>query len=118
MEYQDLPERTLKAVAAPEVLRREGRAVGSLAIVLEMMTSQYVEFSVVGDPADPRAQSLFNAARQIREPRKLLHYEAVGRYPDRGRPAMYICNPDRCSVPIFNVEQVAKQAALIGLGDA
>jgi hypothetical protein len=54
---------------------------------------------------------LFEAGRDVFEPRKLLHYEAPGRYPDRGIPSMFICNPDMCSIPIEDPAQVAKQAA-------
>jgi uncharacterized protein YyaL (SSP411 family) len=79
-------------------------------MALEKVTTSYVEFSVVGDTAHPNAQALFNAARDVFEPRKLLHFEAPGRYPDRGIPAMYICNPDMCSIPIEDPKQVAKQA--------
>lgn len=104
------PERTLRAVAVPDVIRREGRITGQLAMALEKLTAEYIEFSVVGDSTDPRAESLFAAARAVYEPRKLLHYEAPGRYPDRGRPSMYICNPDRCSLPIESAGEVAKTA--------
>jgi len=40
-----------------------------------------------------------------------LHYEKPGRYPERDVPAMYICNPDMCSLPIEDPAQVAVQAA-------
>ena len=97
-------------MAVPDVIRREGRITGQLAMALEKLTAEYIEFSVVGDSTDPRAESLFAAARAVYEPRKLLHYEAPGRYPDRGRPSMYICNPDRCSLPIESAGEVAKTA--------
>jgi hypothetical protein len=109
-QLASLPERTLRAVAVPGVVRREGKVTGQLAIALEKVTADYVEFSVVGDNTDPNAESLFEAARVVYEPRKLLHYEAPGRYPDRGRPAMYICNPDRCSLPIESADDVARTA--------
>jgi len=44
-------------------------------------------------------------------PRKLLHYEEPGRYPARKNPAMYICNPNMCSVPIEDPARVSEQAA-------
>ncbi|MFU8814381.1 MAG: DUF255 domain-containing protein [Pseudomonadales bacterium] len=106
-------ERTIRAAAGPEAVRREGRVTGELALALEKITAAYVEFSVVGDPADPRAASLFAAARRVHHPRKLLHFEAPGRYPDRGRPALYICNPDMCSAPIHDPTLVFEQAARI-----
>jgi hypothetical protein len=77
---------------------------------LEKVTTAYVEFSIVGDTSHPNAAALFDAGRDVFEPRKLLHYEEPGRYPDRGTPAMYICNPDMCSLPIEDPAEVASQA--------
>ena len=104
-------ERTLRAVAHPDIVRREGRIVGNLAVALETITAGYVEFSVVGEPGDAQARALHSSARQVYEPRKILHFEKPGRYPDRGRPAMYICNEDACSLPIVDPALVAKEAA-------
>lgn len=109
--FASIAENTIRAVADPSIIRREGRITGEFAMALEKVTTAYVEFSVVGDTTHPNAQALFDAGRDVFEPRKLLHFEAPGRYPDRGIPAMYICNPDMCSIPIEDPEQVAKQAA-------
>lgn len=106
-----LAEKTLRGAAAPAIVKREGRITGNLAIALELLDAGYVEFSVVGDPTDPNAQALLAAGRRVFEPRKVLHYEAPGRYPDRGRAAMYICNDDACSLPIFDPSVVAVEAA-------
>lgn len=103
-------ERAIRAVASPEIVSREGRITGNLAVALELITSGYVEFSVVGEPDDARAQALIAAARSIYEPRKVVHFEKPGRYPDRGYPAMYICNDDQCSLPISDPTTVATQA--------
>jgi len=46
----------------------------------------------------------------VPEPRKILHFEAPGRYPDSGRPALYICSPQACSNPIFDSKKVAAEA--------
>ena len=108
--FQGVAERTLRAVATPAALRAQGRVVGEIGIALEKVSASYVEFSVVGDPEDPRARALYLAARDAEHPRKVLHYEHAGRYPDRGRPSLYVCNPDRCSVPIEDPERVAAVA--------
>lgn len=105
-----IPENTLRAVAVPEITRREGKITGQTALALEKLTAAYVEFSVVGDPEDPQAQALYTAGLESYHPRKLLHYEKAGRYPVRDKPAMYICNPDRCSFPIEDPTMVARQA--------
>ncbi len=107
-----LPARTLRAVADPKIISREGKVTGQFALALEKVTASYVEFTVVGAVEDPRAAALFNAGRLVYEPRKLLHYEKPGRYPDRGRAALYICNPDVCSLPIEDPGKVAAQAQL------
>jgi uncharacterized protein YyaL (SSP411 family) len=109
--YAGVSTDTIRAVADPGIIRREGKITGEFAMALEKVTTAYVEFSIVGDTNHPNAQALFDAGRQVFEPRKLLHYEAPGRYPDRGQPAMYICNPDMCSVPIDDPQDVMRQAA-------
>ena len=108
--YAEIPEATIRAVATPEILRREGRITGQTALILEKITAAYVEFSVVGEPDHEDAQALFNAAREIYHPRKLLHFEKSGRYPSGREARLYICNPDRCSIPITNPADVAEFA--------
>ena len=109
--YDSVARRAVQAVGVPWIIRREGRITGEFAMALEKVTTAYVEFSIVGDTAHPNAQALFDAGLKVFEPRKVLHFEAPGRYPDRGRPAMYICNPDMCSIPIVDPDMVAEKAA-------
>ena len=111
-KYADIAERTLQAVTQPEMIRHEGKITGELAIALEKVTASYVEFSIVGDETRTETRALFNAGFNVFEPRKLLHFEEPGRYPERKNPAMYICNPNVCSIPIEDPEQVAEQAVL------
>jgi len=103
-------ERAIRAVGSQQHLDKEGRIIGELAVAAEIVTSDYVEFTVVGSPYHIQAKQLFEAGRQFYEPRKLLHYEQPGRYPDLGRPVMFICSHDACSVPIFEPKDIAKQA--------
>ena len=110
--FAPVAKRTLLAIAEPGNIRREGKITGELALALEKVTASYVEFSVVGATERPETKALFEAGRAAYHPRKLLHYEQVGRYPRRDKPAMYICNPDVCSVPIEDPQQVQVQAAL------
>ena len=109
--YKSAAERTIRAVAIPANIRREGKIIGEFVIALEKVTTAYVEFSIVGDTGHPNAAALFDAGRDVFEPRKLLHYEEPGRYPARNKPAMYICNPDMCSLPIEDPAKVAIHAA-------
>ena len=109
--YEGVATRTVRSVAQAEMIRNEGKITGEFANALEKVTTAYVEFSVVGDTSHPRSKALFEAGRDVYEPRKILHYEAPGRYPDLGKPVMYICNPDMCSLPIDDPAKVAAQAA-------
>ena len=104
-------EDALRGVGQPGIIRREGRITGEFATALEKVTASYVEFSIVGDTAHPNAKALFDAGLEVYEPRKVLRHEAPGRYPDRGIPSMYICNPDMCSLPISDPDEVSRQAA-------
>lgn len=109
--YRHVAAETVRAVGVPTMIRREGKITGEFALALEKVTTAYVEFSIVGDSEHPTATALFVAGREVFEPRKLLHFEKPGRYPARAKPAMYICNPDMCSLPIDDPTQVAIQAA-------
>ncbi len=109
-DYEVTAEKAVRATVSEQILDREGRIIGNLAVALETLTGQYVEFSIVGNSNDSAAIALFDAARKVHEPRKILHFEKPGRYPELDRPALYICNPTACSVPIFNPQDVMKQA--------
>ncbi|RLA42376.1 MAG: hypothetical protein DRR06_14585 [Gammaproteobacteria bacterium] len=110
--YRVAAERAIRASASPVAVRREGKITGNLAMALETITAGYVEFSVVGDVSDQRTQGLLQAGRGVFEPRKIVHIESTGRYPQRSAPAMYICNDERCTVPIFEPDEVPVQARL------
>jgi uncharacterized protein YyaL (SSP411 family) len=109
--YEGVATKTIRSVAQAEMIRNEGKITGEFANALEKVTTAYVEFSVVGDTSHPQSKALFEAGRDVYEPRKILHYEEPGRYPDLGKPVMYICNPDMCSLPIEDPAKVAAQAA-------
>lgn len=111
-KFKVAAERAIRAAASPTAVGREGRITGSLAMALEIITAGYVELSVVGDGADSRTQALLKAGRDVYEPRKLVHIESTGRYPEREAPAMYICNDERCTLPIYDPAEVPVQARL------
>ncbi|WP_370298447.1 DUF255 domain-containing protein, partial [Pontibacterium sp.] len=67
--YQSIAEATIRAVATPNILAREGKMTGKTALALEQLTAAYVEFSVVGDTALPEAQSLYAAGLEANHPR-------------------------------------------------
>jgi len=104
-------ERAVRAVSTPASLEPEGRMVAELALALDWLASGAVEISVLGDPQDPRTRALRRAARRSYEPRKVLHHEAPGRYPDPGHPAIYVCSDDACSTPIDDPGRVKAEIA-------
>ena len=112
-------ERTLRAVASRTVLEAEGFGVGETAIALDVLVTDAVEMSIVGGEHDARgAAALLSAAGRIYEPRRVVHPQAPGRYPDQGRAAMFICNEQACSSPIVDPAEVAAQAArFAAIGD-
>jgi uncharacterized protein YyaL (SSP411 family) len=110
-ELKSASEKAIRASAAPKIVSREGRITGNLALATELLTSGYVEFSIVGDANDHAANALFNASKEVYEPRGLVHYEKPGRYPKGDKPALYICNENACSVPIYDAKDVQEQAS-------
>lgn len=111
--YSGVAESTLRAVATEGILRREGRAVAETALLAELLTALYVEFTVVThQPELAKSQQLYQTGLEQYHPRKLIHFEPPGRYPDIGEPVMFICNPNRCSVPLKTPAQVQQVAEL------
>jgi uncharacterized protein YyaL (SSP411 family) len=106
-ELAQLASTAVQVAATPGLVRREGKVTAEAGLMLELLGSGYVEISVVGDPDDLAARSLFTAALQPYHPRKLLHFEAPGRYPDSDQASVYICNPDFCTTPIVEPDQIA-----------
>ena len=114
--FEPVAEETIRAVAAPDILAREGRITGRTGLALEQITAAYVEFSVVAENANEAAEKLYAAGIDAYHPRKILHYEKPGRYPQLGDASMFICNPDRCSLPLSKPEQVAEVAETFRAG--
>jgi uncharacterized protein YyaL (SSP411 family) len=105
-------ERALRFVARPPSIARRGPRVADVALAIEELTHGPVELSVVTrDREREEARALFAAGRRIYEPRKALHYEMPGRYPDLGRPAVFVCSRDACSSPVYEPEGIAEAAA-------
>jgi uncharacterized protein YyaL (SSP411 family) len=105
-------DEALLFVAQPSAVRRRGPRVADLALAIEELSLGPVELSVVTrDRELAEARALFAAGRGVYEPRKALHYEMPGRYPDLGRPAVFVCSNDACSSPVYEPEGIAAAAA-------
>ncbi len=108
--YKKAAENAVRAVSLPMMVKREGRMTANLAVALELLTKGYVEISVVGSASDPVARALYETADRIYEPRKILHYQAEGRYPPQKAAAVFICNPKICTPALFEPADIIRQA--------
>ena len=109
-KYEEIARLAAQGISDPSILRREGKITAHLGLGLEKLSAEYVEFSIVGDENDPAARALYQAANHVYHPRKIVHFEKPGRYPKKDFAAAYICNPNRCSVPLKTPEEVVKVA--------
>lgn len=100
-------ERTLRAIPSG------GGAIFALAV--QDLALGPVELSISGPPGDPRAIALYEAALKVDEPRKAVHFDTAKRYPDRGKPALYVCTKNSCSSAVYDPAAVA--AAVIRAGE-
>jgi uncharacterized protein YyaL (SSP411 family) len=99
--YREAAERALAAVGRRETVAHEGRIIGQLLLGLEAVLEPIVDVTVVGAPDDPRTHALHLAALRYPEPRAVLERSLPGeRYPDIGKPAVYLCTESACSTPI------------------
>jgi uncharacterized protein len=107
--YREAALRALAALGDPESIAPEGRIVGTYLLALEEAMMPTVDVTVVGDLADGgNTHALFEAALAFAEPRAILELSAAGvRYPDLGKPAVYLCTETACSTPITNAAQLA-----------
>ncbi len=73
---------------------------------VEWISADYMEYSIVSNEKTLQAQNLYVESLKSYNPRKILHYERPGRYPDKGQALLYICTPDRCSPPLANNDKI------------
>jgi hypothetical protein len=107
--YREAARRALRAVGDPEGVRTEGRIVGTYLLALEELLQPGLDATVVGDPDDPRTPALHRAVLAWPEPRAALELDRPGRrYPDIGKPAVYLCTETACSSPITDPDRVAE----------
>lgn len=105
--YREAAERALAAVGQAETIEGEGRIIGQLLLGLEDVLAPTVDVTVVGLPEDPRTTALHLAALGYYEPRAVLERSRPGeRYPDIGKPAVYLCTESACSSPITDPKRL------------
>jgi len=108
-------ERALQAFAVEAVVREEFRAVGEMLLALEEQLVEPLRFSIAGGDgsgADDATRALLRATNAIYVPHRLVDVQAPGKkYPDLGKPALFICTSTFCSPPLTDPATVAAKAA-------
>lgn len=99
--YGDAARAALEAVGARSGIKERGRIVGEYVLGLEEALMPTVDVTIVGTPDDPNAMSLMAAALSYFDPRAIVELSPPGeRYPDTGKPAVFLCTTTACSTPI------------------
>ncbi len=98
--------------AAERTIRGAGAERGAIvALAAEEIALGPITIAVSGAPSDARAIALYRAALGVYHPRKAVHFDAAHKYPDRGKPAAYVCTRTSCSSPIVDPSRIAAAVA-------
>lgn len=112
--YLAAAERALTSLGTPEAVAAEGRIIGQFLLGLQEVTMPTVDITVVGElggSAGATTAALHAAALRYPEPRAVIELSRPGeRYPDIGKPAVYLCTPVACSSPITDPGRFAALA--------
>lgn len=101
--YLVAARRAVLAVAGD--LPTEGRIIGTHVLALEELAAPSVDITVVGPADDATTDALYREALRYPDPRAALERSLPGtRYPDIGRPAVYLCTANACSPPLSDPE--------------
>ena len=74
-------------------------------LALEELAAPSVDITVVGPADDATTDALYREALRYPDPRAALERSLPGtRYPDIGRPAVYLCTANACSPPLSDPE--------------
>ncbi|HEY8380460.1 MAG TPA: DUF255 domain-containing protein [Nannocystis sp.] len=111
LPYAAAAEKALRAISHPEIVEAQGRMIGEYLVALAELGATPVDITVVGRPEDPGAQALLSAALAYDEPRAIVAMDPPGaRYPDLGRPAVFLCTDSACSAPITEAAKFKAEA--------
>ena len=107
--YLEAARGALKAVAPARPA--EGRIIGTYVLALEELLAPTVDITVVGPADDAATDALYRAALRYPEPRAQLERSLPGeRYPDIGKPAVYLCTATSCSAPLQDSSSFTEKA--------
>lgn len=111
VEYGDLTdndsavvmaEKALRSVAVEKILGNEERLIGDFVLAMDKLIRHHFVFTIVSSsPSSNETRSLFHLVKNLYHPAKLMKIERPGHYPDMGRPVLFICNKNLCSMPIY-----------------
>jgi hypothetical protein len=105
-------KKALSSFASEAQVKEEGRLIGEYVLALEEEAAEPLHFAVVGAKDDAGARALLRAALAVNAPYRIVEITAPGeKYPDLGKPALFICGESFCSPPITDPAVVAKKAA-------
>ena len=102
---------TLLAIGSPAQIEASGKVVGRYLIAAELYLGTTLDVTIVAAPGDPIGDALWQAALSLWEPRATVERSEPGqRYPDIGKPAVYLCSEAACSRPITDPARLLEQA--------
>ncbi len=111
--YQAMAEAAMHYLAIPTIA--DGLPTGGVLLTDLELTSDPVHITIVGKKDDPNAAALFKAALSYPSGYKRLEWwdKREGampnpdvQYPELPRPAAFVCSNKRCSVPIFQAQEI------------
>lgn len=119
LEYSDLmdddsalllAEKALRSVAVEKILGNEERLIADFVLAMDKLIKHHFVFTIVSaSPNSSETQMLFRMVKEFYHPGKLMKIEKPGHYPDMGRPTLFICNKNLCSMPIYFSESCKKE---------
>ena len=119
LEYSDLmdddsalllAEKALRSVAVEKILGNEERLIADFVLAMDKLIKHHFVFTIVSaSPNSSETQMLFRRVKEFYHPGKLMKIEKPGHYPDMGRPTLFICNNNLCSMPIYFSESCKKE---------
>jgi uncharacterized protein YyaL (SSP411 family) len=115
-EVYPMAEAALRSVGVEKIRENEERLIADLVLALQKLIKHHLVFTIVSaDPSSEETKKLLKKVQHYYHPAKLFKVEKPGHYPDMGKPMLFVCNKNVCSMPIPFSENTAKEIdAFIG----
>jgi len=109
--YGEAARAALEAVGGRAGVKERGRIIGEYVLGLEEALMPTADVTIVGTPEDAGAMQLMAAALSYFDPRAVVELSPPGeRYPDTGKPAVFLCTTTACSSPIRTADALPAAA--------